>query len=63
MKNTHLHNNLHNSKIKIKESSHHLRSIKEGSAIKYNGPLMNIDKGLVWSQAWASIIPNILDPT
>jgi len=53
-----------NSKIIIKESNYHLRSIKEGLAIQqYNGNLMNVDKGLVLSRAWAPIIPKISDLT
>lgn len=56
--------NWDNSKIIIKESNYHLRCIKEGLAIQqHNGPLMNINKGLVLSRAWAPIIPNILDFT
>ena len=53
-----------NSKIIMKESNYHLRSIKEGLAIQqYNGNLMNVDKGLVLSRAWAPIIPKISDFT
>lgn len=53
-----------NSKIIIKESNSHLRSIKEGLAIQqYNGPSMNINQGLILSRAWTPIIPNIFEKT
>jgi len=49
-----------NSKLTIRENDHFLRKIKEGLAIQQNpGPLMNIDKGHILSNAWKPIIPPI----
>lgn len=53
-----------NSKLIVKEHNSHLRKIKEGLAIQqHQGQLMNIDKGLILSNAWNPIIPKISDFT
>lgn len=53
-----------NSKLMLRENKQHLRKIKEGLAIQqHQGQLMNIDKGLILSNAWKPIIPKISDIT
>lgn len=54
--------NWDNGKIIIKEKDFGIRKIKEGLAIQQSKkPLMNTDKGLILSNAWNPIIPNIND--
>ena len=54
--------NWQNSRLIIRENDNHLRKIKEGLTIQqHQGQLMNIDKGLILSNAWKPIIPNISD--
>ena len=51
-----------NGKIIIKEKDFGLRKIKEGLAIQQSTKtLMNTDQGLILSNAWNPIIPNIKD--
>lgn len=54
--------NWQDSKLLVRENNFNLRKIKEGLAIQqYHGQLMNIDKGLILSNAWKPIIPKISD--
>lgn len=49
-------------KIILKEKDYGSRKIKEGLAIQQSTKtLMNTDKGLILSNAWNSIIPNVYD--
>jgi len=51
-----------NSKLIMKENNNYLRKIKEGLIIQQTDkPLMNIDKGLVLSNGWKKIVPNIFE--
>lgn len=46
----------------MKEKDFGIRKIKEGLAIQQSKkPLMNTDRGLILSNAWIPIIPNIND--
>lgn len=54
--------NWEDGKIIFKEKDFALRKIKEGLAIQQSTKqLMNTDKGLILSNAWKPIIPNIYD--
>ena len=56
--------NWQESKLIVGENNFHLRKIREGLTIQqHQGPLMNIDKGLILSNAWKPIIPKISDIT